>query len=129
MKTNNILIIVFVIVALVLGIAVYFSTSNPQTGTVEEPTMTPGETGQPFTPEEGAVEEKELSPILLDEAEQEILLEEGLTLPSTSDEKTDKLLDFSDSDEIEDIEKDLNETDLSGLDDELLEIDNILEDL
>jgi len=67
-----------------------------------------------------------LAPVELTADEMKALEEEGLTMPSGEDAGTAAMEEVRSSDAISDIEADLNETDLSGLD---AEMDLILDDL
>lgn len=67
-----------------------------------------------------------LAPVELTADEKKALQDEGLTMPSGTDADTVALGEVRSSDAISDIEADLDETDLSGLD---AEMDLILEDL
>src|SRR3989338_1551410 len=63
--------------------------------------------------------EQDLTPIKLSPEEQQALQVEGLTIPSGEDAAAKNLQTVRSSDELDAIEADLNETDLSGLDAEL----------
>ena len=75
---------------------------------------------------EQVIVEEGLAPVELTADEKKAFEEEGLTMPSGEDADTTALQVVRSSDEIADIEADLNETDLSGLD---AELDSILDDL
>ena len=63
--------------------------------------------------------EQDLTPIKLSQEEQLALQDEGLTIPSGEDALTKDLQSVRTSDELDAIEADINETNLSGLDAEL----------
>ena len=63
--------------------------------------------------------EQDLTPIELTQEEQKALQDEGFAIPSGEDALTKDLQTVRSSDELDAIEADLNETDLSGLDAEL----------
>jgi len=70
--------------------------------------------------------EQDLTPIELSQEEQQALQDEGLTIPSGEDALAKDLQSVRSSDELDAIEADLNETDLSGLDAELDAIESDL---
>lgn len=107
---QKIFIIAGVILVIVVG-AIFILTSEPKT----EPYQT-----------EQLIIEQDLTPIELSSEEQQTLQEEGLVIPSGEDILAKDLQDVRSSDELDAIEADLNETDLSGLD---LELELISEDL
>ena len=63
--------------------------------------------------------EQDLTPIELSQEEELALQEEGLAIPSGTDALAEDLQSVRSSDELDAIEADLNETNLSGLDAEL----------
>lgn len=67
--------------------------------------------------------EQDLTPIELTQEEQQALEDAGLTMPSGEDTLAQDLRRVRSSDELDAIEADLNETDLSGLDAELESIE------
>ena len=69
--------------------------------------------------------EQDLTPIELSQEERQALQDEGLVTPSGEDALAKDLRSVRSSDELDAIEADLNETDLSGLDAELdaIEVD------
>jgi len=70
--------------------------------------------------------EQDLTPIELSQEEELALQEEGLAIPSGADALAEDLQNVRTSDELDAIEADLNETDLSGLDAELEAIESDL---
>ena len=78
-------------------------------------------------PKESLTIEQDLMPIELSQEERQALLDEGIELLSVEeDEQAKALQSVRISDELDAIEADLNETDLSGLDAELKAIKNNL---
>ena len=74
--------------------------------------------------------EQDLTPIELSQEEELALQDEGLVIPSVEEDVSTKdLQSVRSSDELDAIEADLNETDLSGLDAELEAIENDLSGL
>jgi len=73
--------------------------------------------------------EQDLTPIELTQEEQQALGAEGLAVPFGEDATAKKLQSVRTSDELDAIEADLNETDLSGLDAESEAIENNLSGL
>lgn len=80
----------------------------------------------PSYQKESLIIESDLTPIELTPEEQQALQEEGLQMPSEKDLAAEALQSVRSSDELEAIEADLNETDLSALDAELETIENDL---
>ena len=79
---------------------------------------------------EQLVIEQDLTPIELSQEEELALQDEGLVIPSVEEDVSTKdLQSVRSSDELDAIEADLNETDLSGLDAELEAIENDLSGL
>lgn len=70
---------------------------------------------QPFQKESLTIEQ-DLTPIELTPEEQQALQDEGFVIPSGEDALAEALQTVRTSDELDAIEADLNETDLSGLD-------------
>lgn len=73
--------------------------------------------------------EQDLAPIELTQEEQQALKDAGLAIPSGEDALTKDLQSVRSSDELDAIEADLNETNLSGLDSELEAIESDLSGL
>ena len=82
-----------------------------------------------FDQKEQLTIEQDLTPIELTQEEKQALQDEGLTIPSGEDALSKDLQRVRTSDELDAIEADINETDLSGLDAELEEIENDLSEL
>lgn len=80
----------------------------------------------PSYQKESITVEQDLTPIELTEEEQQALKDEGLTIPSGEDALAEDLQSVRISDELDAIEADLNETDLTGLDAELDAIESNL---
>ena len=112
------LIVTIAIIIIIILIAFTFFVIRPKTKLLNE-----------VEEKETIFLEEELKPIPLTEEEEKILTEEGVSLPSYEDPKTIDLKNVRVSDEIEAIEKDLNETDLSDIDKEAKEIENDLSGL
>lgn len=72
---------------------------------------------------------QDLTPIELSQEEQQALQDEGLVIPSGADALAEELQSVRTSDELDAIEADLNETNLSGLDAELEAIETDLSGL
>ena len=72
-----------------------------------------------FDQKESLVIEQDLTPIELSQEEKQALQDEGLTIPSGEDALSKDLQSVRTSDELDAIEADINETDLSGLDADL----------
>lgn len=70
--------------------------------------------------------EQGLISVELTKEEEQALQDEGLQMPSEEDALAEELLSVRSSDEIDAIDADINETNLSGLDAELEEIDSDL---
>ena len=110
-NTNkNIRIIAIIILAVVVGGVLFFLNSGPD----QKKQLTI---------------EQDLTPIELSQEEQQALQDEGLAIPSGEDALAEDLQSVRSSDELDAIEADLNETDLSGLDAELEAIENDLSGL
>ncbi len=107
--SKNIPIIASLVLIVVVG-AIFFLTND---------------TTQLFQKEQIVIEQ-DLAPIELTLEEQQALQDEGLMTPPTEDVSTDDLRGVRSSDELDAIEADLNETDLSGLDAELDSIEGSL---
>ena len=73
--------------------------------------------------------EQDLTPIELSQEEQQALQDAGLVVPTGEDAAAKKLQSMRSSDELDAIEADLNETNLSGLDAELKAIESDLQGL
>ncbi len=73
--------------------------------------------------------EQDLTPIELSQEEKQALQDEGLQIPSGEDALVKDLQSVRSSDELDAIEADLTETDLSGLDAELEAIESDLSGL
>ena len=78
---------------------------------------------------ESIIVEQDLTPIELTQEEQQALKDEGLAIPSGEDVAAKNLQSVRSSGELDAIEDDLNETDLSGLDAELEAIETDLSGL
>jgi len=81
---------------------------------------------EPSYQKESLAIEQDLTPIELSPEEQQALKDEGLQVPSGEDVAAKNLHSVRSSDELDAIEADLNETDLSGLDAELEAIESDL---
>lgn len=108
---KNTLIIAGTVLVIIAG-AIFFLTRG-------------SETQQPYQKEFLTIEQ-ELTPIELSQEEQQALQDEGLAISSGEDALAKDLQSVRSSDELEAIEADLNETELSGLDAELEAIENDL---
>ena len=108
---KNTLIIAGIALVIVVGGTIFFLTSGPET--------------QPYQKESLTIDQ-DLSPIELSSEEQQALQDEGFAIPSGEDVIAKDLQSVRSSDELDAIEADLNETDLSGLDAELEAIENDL---
>jgi len=110
--SKNILILVGVL--LVVGVLVVILAPQPQ----------PSEQREAVTLEAG------LEPIVLSQDEKQMLLQEGFSLlPEGADDAAQNLQSVRSSDELDAIEADLDETNLSGLDAELEAIEEDLSGL
>ena len=107
---KNIYIIIIAVFAIVIGGALIFFNSGPDQ-------------------KEQLTIEQDLFPIELSQEEAQALQDEGLGVLSGEDALTKDLQSVRSSDELDAIEADLNETDLSGLDAELEAIENDLSGL
>ena len=107
---KNTLIIAGVALVIIAG-AVFFLARGPET--------------QPYQKESLTIEQ-DLTPIELTPEEQQALQDEGIAIPSREDALAKDLQSVRSSDELDAIEADLTETDLSGLDSELEAIENDL---
>ena len=114
MNKNTIIITVLVLVV-IAGSALFFLTRGPE--------------GQPAYQKESLTIEQDLTPLELTQEEQQALQDEGLTIPLGEDALAKDLQSVRSSDELDAIEADLNETDLSGLDAELESIESDLSGL
>ena len=103
-NTNKNTLIIILVLVVVIGGAIFFLTSGPET--------------QPYQKEFLTIEQN-LAPIELSQEEQLALQDEGLAIPSGEDALAKDLQSVRTSDELDAIEADINETDLSGLDAEL----------
>ena len=93
----------------------------------EEPaSQSSGQPSAQQTKRETLVTEQDLSAVVLTAEEQQALKSEGLSMPSGQDLAAKNLQSVRISDGISDIEKDISETNLSGLDSELSDIDKDL---
>lgn len=108
---KNTLITTGVALVIIVGGAIFFLTRGPET--------------QPYQKESLTIEQ-DLTPIELSQEERQALQDEGLAILSGKDTLAEDLQNVRSSDELEAIEADLNETDLSGLDAELEAIENDL---
>ncbi|MDA2923002.1 hypothetical protein MYX07_07100 [Patescibacteria group bacterium AH-259-L07] len=112
MNKNTLIIIILVLVVIVGG-ALFFLTRGPE--------------GRPVYQKEQLIIEQDLTPIELSPEEQQVLQDEGIEpVPSEEDIKAKALQGVRFSDELDAIEADLNETDLTGLDAELEAIESDL---
>ena len=112
--TNKKPLIITGIVLVIIAGAVFFLTRGPET--------------QPYQKESLTIEQN-LAPIELTQEEQQALKDEGLQLPSGEDTLAKDLQRVRSSDELDAIEADINETNLSGLDAELEAIETDLSGL
>lgn len=103
---KNTLIITIIALIVVVGGTIFFLNQNPS------------------YQKESLIIESDLTPIELTPEEQQALREEGLQMPSEKDTAVEVLQSVRSSDELDAIEADLNETDLSALDAELDTIEN-----
>ena len=101
-------------VLVIIAGAIFFLARGPET--------------QPYQKESLTIEQ-DLAPIELTQEEQQALKDEGLQLPSGEDALARDLQSVRSSDELDAIEADLNETNLSGLDAELEAIETDLSGL
>lgn len=112
---KNTIIITVLVLVVIAGSALFFLTRGPE--------------GQPAYQKESLTIEQDLTPIELTQEEQQALQDEGLTIPFGEDALAKDLQSVRSSDELDAIEADLNETDLSGLDAELDAIEGDLSGL
>ncbi len=98
---KNILIIAGIALVVIVGGTIFFLNHGPS------------------YQKESLTIEQDLTPIELSPEEQQVLQDEGLAIPSGEDAAAKNLQSVRSSDELDAIEVDLNETDLSGLDAEL----------
>lgn len=105
---KNTLIITIIALIVIVGGTIFFLNQNPS------------------YQKESLIIESDLTPIELTPEEQQALREEGLQMPSEKDPAAEALQSVRSSDELDAIEADLNETDLSALDAELETIENDL---
>lgn len=118
-KTFTIVVIALVII---VGGAIFFLTRGPESPPSYQP-----EVKQPFEQKELLIIEQDLLPIELSQEEQQALRDEGIEpLSDEEDKQAKELQSVRISDELDAIEADLNETDLSGLDAELEAIETNL---
>lgn len=121
-KTLTIVVIALIIIALGAG---FFLTRGPES----QPSYQP-EVKQPFEQKESLIIKQDLLPIELSQEEQQALRDEGIEpLSDEEDKQAKELQSVRVSDELDAIEADLSETDLSGLDAELEAIKNDLSGL
>ena len=113
MANKKIFIIAGTVLVIIAG-TVFFLARGPET--------------QPYQKESLTLEQN-LAPIELTQEEQQALKDEGLQLPSGEDALARDLQSVRSSDELDAIEADLNETNLSGLDAELEAIETDLSGL
>lgn len=111
---NKKTLIITIVILVVVGGAIFFLPRGPEI--------------QPYQKESLTIEQ-DLTPIELSQEEQQALREEGLQLPSGEDTLAKDLQSVRSSDELDAIEADLSETDLSGLDAELEAIESDLSGL
>lgn len=98
-------------------------------GPESQPSYQP-EVKQPFEQKESLIIEQDLLPIELSQEEQQALRDEGIEpLSDEEDRQAKELQSVRASDELDAIEADLSETDLSGLDAELEAIQKNLSEL
>ncbi|MCH8986653.1 hypothetical protein IIA94_00575 [Patescibacteria group bacterium] len=97
---KNTLIVAGIALVVIVGGAIFFLTSG-------------------LDQKESLTIEQDLTPIELSQEEQLALQDEGLAIPSGEDALAKDLQSVRTSDELDAIEADLNETNLSGLDAEL----------
>lgn len=113
-------IIILIIIVVVVGLYFFFAGTRVEEGTDDVQ----------VDARETLMIEQDLLPVELLEEEQNALIEEGIALPF---EKEDMIVidlqNVRSSDELEDIEADLNETDLSEVDAELDTIESDLSGL
>jgi len=111
MANKNILIIAIIaLVVIALGAGFFFLTRG-------------------LDQKESLTIEQDLTPIELTQEEEQVLQDEGLAIPSGEDALAEDLQSVRSSDELDAIEADLLETDLSGLDAELESIESDLQGL
>lgn len=116
-------LIITVIVLVIIAGGILFFTRAP-----ERLPFYPKEV--PEIQKESLIIEQDLLPIELSQEEQQALRDEGFELLSDEEDKQAKdLQSVRSSDELDAIEADLNETDLSGLDAELEAIESDLQGL
>ena len=118
------LIIAGLLLVIIVGGAIFFLTRGPES----QPSYQP-EVKQPLEQKESLTIEQDLAPIELSQEEQQALQDEGLTIPLGEDALAKDLQSVRSSDELDAIEADLDETDLSGLDAELDAIESDLSGL
>ena len=104
---KNTLIIITVVLVIVVGGALFFFQQGKESLTIEQ----------------------DLTPIELSQEEEQVLQDEGLTISSGEDALAEDLQSVRSSDELDAIEADLIETNLSGLDAELEAIESDLQGL
>ena len=121
---KNTLIIAGLLLVIIVGGAIFFLTRGPES----QPSYQP-EVKQPLEQKESLTIEQDLAPIELSQEEQQALQDEGLQIPSGEDALAEDLQSVRTSDELDAIEADLDETDLSGLDAELESIESDLQGL
>lgn len=107
---NKLIIIAIVLVIVAAGVLIFLNRG-------------------PSYQKESLTIEQDLMPIELSQEEKQALQDAGLTIPSGEDALAKDLQSVRSSDELDAIETDLNETDLSGLDVELEAIESDLSGL
>lgn len=115
MNKKTLIIAVIVLAVIALGVGLFFLTRESEDQTVYQ--------------KEQLITEQDLTPIELSSEEQQVLRDEGLQIYSGEDSLAKDLQSVRSSDELDAIEADLNETDLSGLDAELEAIESDLSGL
>lgn len=113
---KNILIIIIILIIVIVGVVVFLNrgSEGPEAET------------QLLDQKESFTIEQDLTPVELSPEEQQAAVEQGIEFPAEEDSKAINLQNVRISDELEAIEADLNETDLSGID---LELEAIEADL
>ena len=124
MANKNIFIIAGIALVIIVGGAIFFLTRVPESQPLSQP-----EVKQPLEQKEFLTIEQDLTPIELSQEERQALKDEGFAIPSGEDALAKDLQSVRSSDELDAIEADLNETNLSGLDFELEAIESDLQGL
>ena len=113
---KNILVIIIILIIVIIGVVAFLNRESDGSGS---------ET-QLLDQKESLTVEQDLTPVELSLEEQQAAIEQGIEFSTEEDSEAINLQNVRISDELEAIEADLNETDLSGID---LELEAIEADL